>query len=169
MENSKNINDIKKDIISLYSSEKSIYGLFTYQDLIIDKELNLYMKFRKNNKPNIILGKEMILIYAVDLEKVIPSFIEDSINTVMAVKKCIRNQENEFLYKEDILQQIDRIKSYYLKLLILSGQTQNNLRQALYRFGYTSKEVEDFFSNGYLKDIQILSEKTNLKSEKSKI
>lgn len=169
MENSKTIEDIKKNIISLYSAEKSIFGLFTYQDLIIDKELNLYIKFRKNNKPNIILGKEMILIQAIDLHKVIPTFVEDAINTVMAVKKCVRCQENEELYKEDILQQVDRIKSAYLKFLIISPQTQNNLKHALYYFGFTSKEVETFLNEEYLKELSKLEKKLVIKSEKSKL
>src|SRR5574343_1656214 len=97
---------IKDEIIKIYKSEKSIWGLFAYQDLVLTKDLELVMKSRKQiNKPNIVLGKEIVVVYAVKLEEIIPTFVEDAIKTVMAVKNVENNEENQLLHKEDILLQ----------------------------------------------------------------
>lgn len=148
---------IKDEIIKIYKSEKSIWGLFAYQDLVLTKDLELVMKSRKQiNKPNIVLGKEVVVVYAVKLEEIIPTFVEDAIKTVMAVKNVENNEENQLLHKEDILLQVDRIKSVYLKYLIISGETLNNIKNALFYFGYKQDFIDLFLDKEYLSEVNKL-------------
>lgn len=159
---------LKDEIIKIFNEEQSIFGLFCYQDLVLTKDLELVMKFRKkNNKPNLILGKEFVVVYAIKIEEVIPKFVEDAIQTVMAIKNVPNTDTNQELYKEDIFLQIDRIKSSYLKYLIISSQTLNNVKQALFSFGYKQNEIDEFIDKDYLSEVNRLKELFIIHSEYS--
>lgn len=157
------ITDLHKKIAEL----PGIYGIYLNEDLVINKDLNIYMKERPvgKTKPHLKLD-ERVLIHTVDLLKIAPRIAQDATVHIFAVHDVVfknipenfdkhkdfdnhaaalvgyRREYEEYVkkYYKEIKDHAELIKLQAIKALIVQINTPI-LRQILWSFGYKDADA----------------------------